>query len=141
MFTEEFGWENFKILKNIYGEKVKTMKCVNQVILTGHIATDPQQISGTSAGAKFRLATNEKHYSKMRQQYVVTSEFHTIKCWKQNADFVLGGCGKGSYVMVIGKLHHHNYETANGNRGVNSEVIATDVIRLTKASNDLDLED
>jgi len=108
------------------------MKCINMIFLTGHIATDPQSISESPLGVKFRLATNEKHFSKKKGEYVTTSEFHTIKCWKQNAQFTLDRLKKGSCVFIRGKLHHHNYVTTEGRRGTNSEIIATQVIQLDK---------
>lgn len=114
------------------------MKCINMTVLVGHIATDPQKIADEPLGAKFRLATNEKHFSRKQQEYVTTSEFHTIKCWKQNAEYTLKTLQKGSSVFIRGKLHHHHYTTTDGRRGVNSEIIASQVIGLDKYVEDED---
>ena len=108
------------------------MKCINMIFLMGHIATEPQTISDEPLGIKFRLATNERHYSKKKNDYIISSEFHTIKCWKQNAQFTLDKLKKGSCIFIRGKLHHHNYTTSDGRRGINSEIIASQVIQLDK---------
>ena len=113
------------------------MKCVNMTILVGHIATNPKVISDEPLGVKFRLATNERHFSKTKGNIISTSEFHTIKCWKQNAKFTMESLSTGNIVLVIGKLHHHKYETNDGGTGVNSEIIAHTVVQLDRIPPDV----
>ena len=108
------------------------MKCINMVILAGYVVTDPIISAEDSFIVKFRIVTNKHHFSKKKGEYVVTSEYHTIKCFKGNATFALENLKKKSEVFLQGEIHYHHYTTADGKRGTNSEITVTSLSQLDK---------
>ena len=114
------------------------MDCVNEVLLVGHLGTDPERLENTENGVRFRIATNKRRFSKAVNDYVVDTEWHNIKAWNQNAQYTLEHIQKGDYVLIKGEIHYHSYKDDNGKYGRNAEIIASRVTKLNRSKNDLD---
>ena len=78
---------------------------LNKVILVGHLGQDPK-ISYAQSGlpiANMRLATSERIRDK-DGQFTERTDWHTIVTFDKQADFCGKYLGKGSLIMVEGRL-------------------------------------
>lgn len=122
------------------------MSDLNLTVLAGHLGTDPTKLPiEDKDGAKFRLATNETRYSAKEKQRITLTEWHNVKCFNQNARYVLENVRKSDHVLIVGNLHYHKYNVRDdkGNeidRGRNSEIIAY-TVRLLNRSKRFHLEE
>lgn len=112
------------------------MRNINEVTLVGYVVSDPIMMNGTTPGVKFRMATNETYYNKKKDEKIATSEFHTIKCWKRNANFAIDNLKKGSFILVKGKIHYYKYNIDEVRTGIACEIIALRLINLDRNRSD-----
>lgn len=86
------------------------MNGTNQVILVGNVGVDPK--CGVSQGGKsyasLTVATTEKYKNKIGD-YVESTQWHNVSAFGFLADVVNERVGKGSTVLVIGKLEYEKY--------------------------------
>lgn len=83
----------------------------NKVILIGRVGKDPE-LNATTSGvsvAKFTLATSMRYKDRSGESREST-EWHTIRCWRQTAEFVSKYCKAGTLVSVEGKLKTETWE-------------------------------
>lgn len=84
---------------------------LNKVMIIGNIGQDPE-VNETSGGvkvAKITVATSERWKDKNGNAHELT-EWHTVRIWKQNAEFIGKYGRKGSQVFVEGKLRTEAWE-------------------------------
>lgn len=84
---------------------------LNKVMIIGNIGQDPE-VNETSGGvkvAKITVATSERWKDKNGNSHELT-EWHTVRIWKQNAEFIGKYGRKGSQVFVEGKLRTEAWE-------------------------------
>lgn len=81
------------------------MECVNYVVLVGNIGKDPEiRVLETGVKmARFSLATSEYYIDKqgVRQKH---TQWHSIVCWRSEAEFAQWNFRTGSYVRIEGKI-------------------------------------
>jgi len=107
--------------------------CKNLVILIGHVGSDPEDLDDNVISVKFHLFTNKSFFSTKKNEFVQTSERHLIKAWKQDAEYARNNIMKGDYVFILGELHYH-IVSVDDRKIVNTEIIASQVIKLNKKS-------
>ena len=101
---------------------------VNKVIIIGRLGQDPDMRyapSGTAI-ASFSAATNHR----MRDSdgnWNDQTEWHNIKTFGKQAEFVGEYLKKGRTVFVEGRLQTSNWEDKNGQRHYKTEIIASDI--------------
>lgn len=87
------------------------------VAVVGTVLTEPK-IRETSQGDRvvsFRLAGNSRRYDKEAEKWVDGDRLVvTVHCWRRVADGVIGVVGKATPVLVSGRLHTREYESAGG---------------------------
>ena len=108
---------------------------VNKVILVGNLGKDPELIktpSGTSL-CKFSIATTERFKNKQGEQQTKT-EWHNIIVWGGLAETCGKWLHKGKQVYIEGKLQTSNYEDNDGNKRYRSEIVASSMQMLGRAS-------
>ena len=99
---------------------------VNLVVLGGYLATDPESKdlpSGESV-TRFRLAVGEED----------NAVFLSVAAFGKQADVCAEYLGKGSGVVVEGKLHQSQWNTPQGEKKSSLELRATRVAFLPKGS-------
>lgn len=116
---------------NFLKGEITNMNCINEVLLIGQISSDPEIIHEDPIGVRFKLATSETYFSKKNNERVTTVEIHTIKAWKQNAEFTLKRMKRGDAILVRGKIHYHIYTTDDDRKGKAPEIIATRISKLS----------
>jgi len=99
----------------------------NTVQVVGNVTRDPE-LRYTPSGAavtNFSIAWNRR-YERNGQQVEEVSYFDIV-CWGSLADNVAASIGKGTRVMVIGRLDQRSWETPQGDKRSKIEITADDV--------------
>ena len=98
---------------------------LNRAIIAGNLTRDPELRSLPSGQkvASFGVATNRfwKDKSGNRQQ---STDYHNIIVFGPQAETASKYLGKGSQVLVEGRMQTRNWETRGGEKKYRTEVIA-----------------
>lgn len=107
------------------------MSLRNQVQLIGNLGNDPEIIKLESGKklAKFSIATNESYQNKQGER-VTETEWHNIVAWGKTADIIEKYVGKGKEVIIKGKLTTRSYETKEGEKRYNTEIVCDELVML-----------
>ena len=104
---------------------------VNKVIIIGRLGKDPDMRyapSGTAI-ASFTLATN--HSTKDADgNWNQQTEWHSIKTFGRQAEFVGEYLKKGKLAFIEGRLQTSSWEDQNGQKKYRTDIIANDVQML-----------
>lgn len=103
----------------------------NHVELMGNLTRDPElryTPNGTPV-CSFGLATNWTYVSEgVRKENV---DFHRVVAWNKLAELCSQLLKKGSRVFVSGRLQYREWETPEGQKRREAEVVIEDMIQLT----------
>ena len=101
----------------------------NTVTLVGNVTRDPE-IRYTPSGqtvATFGLAVNRRWQNRQTQEWEEQVSFFDVKCWSQMAENVSESIGRGTRVIVSGRLEQRSWENDNGEKRSKVEVVADEV--------------
>lgn len=101
----------------------------NAVQLVGNITRDPE-LRYTPTGqatATFGLAVNRRWQNRQTQAWEEATSFFDIVCWRELAEHAAESLGRGSRVIVIGRMEQRSWETQDGDKRSKVEVIADEV--------------
>lgn len=104
------------------------MASLNRVILVGNLTRDPElrsTPSGTSV-AKFGLAVNRRYTNKQGEK-VEDVDFFNIVVWGRQAENCSTYIRKGNPVAIEGRLQSRAWETPEGQKRRDVEIIADNV--------------
>lgn len=104
---------------------------VNKVLLVGRLCTDPE-LKYTPSGvavANFRVAVDRPFAGTSGER---ETDFIDVVTWRQNAEFVNTYMTKGRLVLVEGRLQVKQWQTQDGQRRRNTEVLAERIHALDK---------
>ncbi len=107
---------------------------VNKVILIGNLGGDPEvrySTTGTPV-TTFRIATNENWTTRDGQRETRT-EWHRIVAFGKLGEICAEYLTKGKQVYVEGRLRTRSWEDRDGNKRWTTEVVATNVVMLGAA--------
>lgn len=99
---------------------------LNRVILMGRLVADPE-LKTTPSGisvTSFRIAV-ERSYAKAGEER--QTDFITIVCWRNTAEFVCKYFPKGSLIALEGQLQTRSYQDKDGTTRYMVEVLADKV--------------
>ena len=105
----------------------------NRVTLVGNLGSDVQ-ITTLSSGnkiARASLATNE-YYRDKEGNSATNTQWHNIVGWGARAESMEKFLGKGSHVIIHGRLIHRSYEDNEGNTKYIAEVLVTNFEALNR---------
>ncbi len=108
---------------------------INKVILIGRLGKDPDMRyapSGTAI-ASFSLATNH-NMKDADGNWQTQTEWHNVKTFGRQAEFVGEYLKKGRLAFVEGRLQTSSWEDQNGQKKYKTEIIAQDVQMLGSRS-------
>jgi single-strand DNA-binding protein len=100
---------------------------LNKVTLFGNLGADPE-LRVTSNGThviSFRVATTDVYFDKNQQKQEKT-EWHQVALFGPRAEPLSKLLGKGSRVLVEGRLQTSSYDK-EGTKRYKTEIIATDL--------------
>ncbi len=105
----------------------------NFVQLIGHLGAAPEstQFESGKQRVTFSMATSES-YRDANGENVETTDWHRIVAWGPLAGYLEKNLRKGTKVLVQGKIRHRNYQDKEGVTKYVTEVVAKDVLKLTK---------
>jgi len=101
----------------------------NTVTLVGNVTRDPE-LRFTPSGqavATFGLAVNRRWQNRQNNEWEEQTSFFDVKCWAQMAENVSESLGRGSRVLVTGRLEQRSWETEQGDKRSKVEVVADEV--------------
>ena len=101
----------------------------NNVTVVGNCTRDPE-LRFTSSGqavATFGLAVNRRWQNRQTQEWEEATSFFDVTCWGDLGDNVSESLGKGSRVIVTGRLEQRSWETPEGEKRSRVEIIADEV--------------
>ena len=104
---------------------------VNKVLLVGRLCTDPE-LKYTPSGiavANFRVAVDRQFANAAGER---ETDFIDVVAWRHDAEFVNTYMTKGRLVFVEGRLQVRQWQTPDGQRRRNAEVVAERVRALDK---------
>ena len=107
----------------------------NQVQLIGRLGVNPEvkQLESGRMLAKLQLATNS-FYTNSKGEKVEDTQWHKVVMWGNTAKIAEKYLQKGSEVAVQGKLTNRSYEDKEGKTRFITEVVANEILMLSKAS-------
>ena len=103
----------------------------NKVILVGRLCTDPE-LKYTPSGVavvNFRVAIDRSFANAQGER---ETDFIDVVAWRQNAEFVDTYMRKGRLVLIDGRLQVRQWQTNDGQRRRNTEVVADNIRALDR---------
>ena len=101
----------------------------NTVTVIGNVTRDPE-LRFTPSGqaiATFGLAVNRRWQNRQTQEWEEQVSFFDVTCWAQLGQNVADTLVKGSRAIVTGRLEQRSWETDQGDKRSNVEIIADEV--------------
>ena len=111
------------------------MRSVNKVILIGNLTRDPE-MKTTQSGqviVSFGLATN-RAWTTSEGDKKESAEFHEVVAWAKLGEICHKTLKKGKFVYIEGYLKTRSWETENGDKKYRTEIVAQDMVILSKRS-------
>jgi single-strand DNA-binding protein len=101
----------------------------NNVTVVGNVTRDPELrfTASGQANASFGLAWNRRWQNRQTGEQEEAVSFFNVVAWGTLAENVTESLGKGSRVIVVGRLEHRTYETQDGEKRSVTEIIADEV--------------
>lgn len=95
---------------------------MNKTIISGRITKDIElrRTNGGQAVTSFTLAVNRGFKSADG----VEADFISCTAWGKTAELLEKYCGKGSHILIEGRINTRNYEGKDGNKVFVTEVQA-----------------
>lgn len=105
------------------------MEGLNQVMLLGNLGADPElrMTSGGQAVLKLRMATSETYLDRGKKRQERT-EWHSVVVWGKRAEGLAKILGKGSRLLVNGRIQTQSFEDRDGQKRWRTEIVANDVL-------------
>jgi len=101
----------------------------NTLTVAGNLTRDPE-LRFTSSGqatSSFGLAVNRRWQNRQTQAWEEQTSYFDVVCWAQLAENVAQSLGKGTRVVVTGRLDQRSWETPEGDRRSKIEITADEV--------------
>ena len=105
----------------------------NSVQLIGHVGQLPEikNLEGEKKLANISIATNEVYY-KENGDKVEQTQWHRVTAWGKTADIIERFVTKGKEIAIEGKLTHRSYDDKDGNKRFITEVVANEILLISK---------
>ena len=99
------------------------------VTIVGNLTRDPEirYTTGGAAKASFGVAVSRRWQNRQTQEWEEQTSFFNVVCWREMAENVAESIGKGSRVVVTGRLEQRSWETENGEKRSVVEIVADEV--------------
>jgi single-strand DNA-binding protein len=99
------------------------------VTIVGNLTRDPEirYTTGGAAKASFGVAVSRRWQNRQSQEWEEQTSFFNVVCWREMAENVAESIGKGSRVVVTGRLEQRSWETENGDKRSVIEIVADEV--------------
>ncbi|MEN9335178.1 MAG: single-stranded DNA-binding protein [Bacteroidota bacterium] len=104
----------------------------NRVQLIGHVGQDPEirSFEGGKKVANLNIATHDSYYKD--DEKVEQTEWHRVVAWGRLANLIEKYVTKGKEIAISGKITYRNYEDKEGVKRYITEVVADDIVLMSK---------
>ena len=101
----------------------------NTITVVGNLTRDPEirYTAGGAAKASFGVAVSRRWQNRQSQEWEEATSFFNVVCWREMAENVSESLGKGSRVVVTGRLEQRSWETEAGEKRSVVEIVADEV--------------
>jgi single-strand DNA-binding protein len=101
----------------------------NSITISGNITREPEMRYTPSGVSKvnFGVAVNRSWRNQQTQEWEEQTSFFNVVAWRQLAENISASLGKGSRVVVSGRLEQRSWETEQGEKRSIVEIVADDV--------------
>jgi single-strand DNA-binding protein len=101
----------------------------NTVTIVGNVTRDPEirYTPGGQANANFGVAVNRRWMNRQTNEWEERVSFFNVVAWREMAENVAESIGKGTRVVVTGRLEQRSWETENGEKRSVVEIVADEV--------------
>src|SRR5690242_14366031 len=99
------------------------------VTIVGNVTRDPEirYTAGGAAKASFSVAVSRRWQNRQTSEWEEQTSFFNVVCWREMAENVAESVGKGTRVVVTGRLEQRSWETENGEKRSVVEIAADEV--------------
>ena len=99
------------------------------VTIVGNVTRDPEirYTAGGAAKASFSVAVSRRWQNRQTNEWEEQTSFLNVVCWREMAENVAESIGKGTRVVVTGRLEQRSWETEQGEKRSIVEIVADDV--------------
>lgn len=94
---------------------------MNQITLTGNLGRDWEQANSNTVIAKNSLAVRRDFKNKQTGEY--DTDWIPLTAFSKTAETLMQYTGKGSKILVVGKLQTNNFTDKQGNKRTSYDVI------------------
>ena len=105
------------------------MANTNNITVVGNLTRDPEMrytANGMST-VSFGVAVNRSWRNQQTNEWEERTSFFNVVCWREMAENVTESLGKGSRVVVTGRLEQRSWETEQGEKRSVVEIVADEV--------------
>ena len=101
----------------------------NSITIVGNLTRDPEirYTSSGQANARLGIAVSRRWQNRQTNEWEDRPSFFDIVCYGSLGENVSESLGRGSRVMVVGRLEQRSWETQEGDKRSKIEVIADEV--------------
>lgn len=101
----------------------------NNVTITGNTTREPELQFSASGNpvCRFGVAVNRRWQNRQTQEWEEAVSFFDVSCFGDLAENVAENVGKGTRVIVAGRLDQRSWETETGDKRSKVEIVADDV--------------
>lgn len=105
------------------------MRNVNCAVISGNVTRDAELTATRSGTAvlSFSLAVNDQRYDKSLDEYVDDPSFIECAMYGKRAESVARFLGKGTFVVVSGKLRQSRWESQDGRKMSKVSVVVDEI--------------
>jgi single-strand DNA-binding protein len=105
------------------------MASENTVTIVGNLVDEPElrYTPSGSAVASFKVAVNKRWKGQDGQWEERLDGFFRCNCWNNMAESVTESLGKGTRVVVVGRLQQRSWDTAEGQKRYEIEIQVDEV--------------
>jgi single-strand DNA-binding protein len=105
------------------------MASENTVTIVGNLVDEPElrYTPSGSAVASFKVAVNKRWKGQDGQWEEKLDGFFRCNCWNNMAESVTESLGKGTRVVVVGRLQQRSWDTAEGQKRYEIEIQVDEV--------------
>ena len=99
------------------------------VTIVGNVTRDPEirYTAGGAAKASFSVAVSRRWQNRQTSEWEEQTSFLNVVCWREMAENVAESIGKGTRVVVTGRLEQRSWETEQGEKRSVVEIVADEI--------------
>ena len=102
---------------------------MNTITIAGNLTRDPdiRYTRDGQASVTFSLAVNRRFQKPGSAEWEESTSFFDVVAWRDLAEHVALSLGKGTRVLVMGRLEQRSWETEDGERRSKVELVAEEI--------------